>query len=1044
MSPERWQKINELFTAALERPHDERAAFLARACADDEELQRRVLAMLEADKKTELMLDRPAFAAAHALLPDSVAEMAGDELIGVYRLQRELGHGGMGAVFLAFDTRLQRQVALKVLPARLTNDPERVQRFQREARAASALNHPNIITIYDFGQEAGRFYIASEFVEGGTLRAFVGDADVTLSQIADVMMQVASALESAHNAGIIHRDIKPENIMLRPDGYAKVLDFGLAKLVETEAGDGVDTDASSSATAFETRAGAILGTVNYMSPEQARGLKVDARSDLFSLGVVLYELLTAHRPFAGATHHHVLVAIQDQEPPPLAQYLKEVPAGWSEIIRRLLAKERAERYQRASELLTDLRTLRDELAAEGQLQRCWSGEQAAALRRAASAPPPAISWRHRWKPVWLGLALAIVVAALVWVVWPARPPALTNKDTILIADWQNQTNDAIFDGTLRQGLLVQLAQSPHLNILPEERARETLRLMGRSREQAQEEKITREMGREICQRRGIKALLVGTIASLGNNYVLTLETVNSQSGEVIALQQTEAKSREQVLQALGQAATKLREKLGESLASIRQFNAPIEQATTPSLEALNDYSLGVELQRKGQQDKAIPFFKQATERDNEFALAHLQLGVVYRDLRQLALGNQQLERAWQLRQRVSERERLSIAATYHRYLTGDLNQRLEMTLLWTQTWPQDVAAHHIHGNSLVITGQYEQAANTYRTALQLDPDYALSRANLALSLMGQNRFDEARAVIAEGQKRGTDSAGLHNRLFLLAFLNRDAAEMQRQAEWFAGRADEYQMREWQARAAASAGKRRQADELFAQAATLAAARGLFAEQARIQANAANMHALLGLTTIAKQQTAQVLKLLAEKNISFQELLPSPIQQLEFQPPAWTLALCGETAQAQSLAETSHRRLPLDTLDNTLWQPLLRATIELQRKDGAARAIEILQPARQYEAALGFRLAWLRGRAYLQAGDARLAAAEFERIRAHRGWDVLSLLWPLAHLELARATALSGDAAQSRQQYEAFFALWAEADADVPVLRAARREYEKLK
>ncbi|MBS1811331.1 MAG: protein kinase [Acidobacteria bacterium] len=1040
MSPERWQKINDLFEAALERPGNERLAFLSQACADDEELQRRVQAMLDADQKTNLMLDRSPLDG--VLMRSLESESLSEKMIGEYRLVRKLGHGGMGVVYLVVDTRLERQVALKLLPAQLTNDPERMRRFQREARAASALNHPNIITIYDFGQVAEHLYIASEFVEGHTLRAVVGDPDVTLNQIVDVMIQVASALEAAHTAGIIHRDIKPENIMVRPDGYVKVLDFGLAKLVETHSGDEPDAEASSDATAFETRAGAILGTVNYMSPEQARGQKVDARSDLFSLGVVFYELLTGHRPFNGETYNHVLVAILDQEPPLLEQYIKDVPPALSHLVRRLLMKDREMRCQTAHELLGDLKALRAELTTDARLQRQRSNAQTVLM----DAPATTSSLRRR-KVIQVGAVLAILLLAVAaWMVYQKRfqRPALTEKDTILLADFVNTTGDAVFDGTLRQGLIVQLAQSPYLNIYPEDRARETLRLMGRTREQAQEEKITREVGREICQRRGLKALLVGTIASLGNNFVITLETISSQSGEVIALQQTEAGSREQVLKSLGQAATDLRGKLGESLASIGQFNAPIEQATTPSLEALKDYSVAVEVQRKGQQDKAIPFFKRATERDADFALAYLRLGVCYRDLRNLALGNQQLEHAWRLRQRVSERERLNIAATYHRYITGDLTQRLESTLLWTQTWPQEAAAHHVHGNSLVITGQYAQAVETYRTVLRLDADYALSRANLALSLIGLNRFEEAQAVIAEGQARGADISGFHSRLFLLAFLKGDAAEMARQTEWFVGRPDEYQMCEWRARVAASAGRRQQAEELFAQAATLAAARGLVAEQARLLACNANMNALFGLTSVAKQQTARVLALLAEKNIGAQELLPSPIGQIDWHPPAWTLALCGEVAHAQTLADDLHHKLPQDTLHNQLWLPLIRATIELQHKEGAARAVQLLQSAREYEPALGFRLAWLRGQAYLQARNAPLAAAEFERILAHRGWDVMSSLWPLAHLGLARALALQGETTKSRQQYESFFALWPAADADLPVLSEARQEYERLR
>ena len=390
---------------------------------------------------------------------------------------------------------------------------------------------------------------------------------------------------------------------------------------------------------------------------------------------------------------------------------------------------------------------------------------------------------------------------------------------------------------------MQLEQSPYLNIFPEERARETLRLMERS----QDEKITREIGREICQRRGIKALLVGTIASLGRNYVITLEAVNSQNGEAIAHQQTEAEGKEQVLKALGRASTAMREHLGESLASIRKFDAPIEQATTASLEAFKDYTIGVELRRKGQYAQSVPPLKRAIERDSEFALAYDQLGTSYRDLRNLALGNKYLERAYELRNRVSERERLAISATFFRHITGELDKRIETSSLLTQTYPQDPYGYHLHGNSLMIAGEYEQAAEAYRAALRLDADFALSRANLALALIGLNRFDEAQEVIEQGLARGLDSSGFHNRLYLIAFLKGDTQAMHRQVEWFAGRPDEYQMREIQARSFAFAGRRRQASESFAQAAALAEARGLLAEKARILANEANLNAIFGIT-----------------------------------------------------------------------------------------------------------------------------------------------------------------------------------------------------
>jgi serine/threonine protein kinase/predicted Zn-dependent protease len=1079
MSPEQWQQIHELFEAALDLPAEQRAAFLARASAS-EETRQRVEAMLAADARDDLLLDRPAYQAAGDLAtairssgpdagpaPNDSQNISG-EMIGVYRLIRKLGRGGMGAVYLAYDTRLERQAALKLLPSHFAGNQERVHRFQREARTASALNHPNIITIYDFGRENGRHYIASEFVEGRTLRDCVGDPDLSLNQILDLTIQATSALDAAHAAGIVHRDIKPENLMVRPDGYVKVLDFGLAKLTEPDSGrDEIKTHATRASSDFETRSGMVLGTVNYMSPEQVRGQKLDGRSDLFSLGVVLYELVTGHRPFSGDTWHHTLVAITDAEPPPIARDLPGAPTALQEIISRALAKNRERRYQTARELLADLKTLQGELTANVRLERIetQSARKAATIdaqastlatriaadtdedaRDRATGPVSLFAFlkRRKFAAATASLLMAAVAAAYVTFGpgFPLRQPALTDKDTILLADFVNTTGDAVFDGTLKQGLAVQLEQSPYLNLFPEERARETLKLM----ERKHDEQITRELGREICLRRGIKALLVGTIAGLGQNYVITLEAVNSQSGEAIARQQVEAEGKEQVLKALGRAATALREHLGESLASIRKFDAPIEQATTASLDAFKDYTIGVEWRRKGQYAQSARAFERAIGRDDKFALAHEQLGTSYRDLRNLALGNKHLERAYQLRDQVSERERLTITAAFFRHITGELDKRIETTSLLTRTYPQDPYGYHLHGNTLMIAGEYEQAAEAYRAALRLDADLSLSRANLALALIGLNRFDEARAVIEQGVMRGLDPSGFHNRLYLIAFLQGDAQAMQQQVEWFAGKPEEYQMREIQARSFAFAGRRREANEHFAQAAALAEARDLPAEQARILAHEANLNAIFGLTSLAEKQAARVLALIEKEKIAPEELFPSLIQQLDSPPLAWTLALCGETARAQSLADGLARRLPLDTMQNSVWLPLIHATLELRRGTGAwpEKAFQLLQPARRHEAATSLRPAWMRGQAQLQAKNWAFAASEFQTILAHRGWDVLSPLWPLAQLGLARAAALQGDAVKSRQAYETFFQLWKEADADLPVLLEARREYEKLK
>ena len=1073
MNSQQWRKLTELFEAALDRPLDQRAAFLERACAGDTERQR-VEAMLAVDARDDLLMDRPAYQATDTVLQSKLSfeysQGFSGEMIGDYRLIRELGRGGMGAVYLAYDTRLGRQVALKLLPLRF-NSPERVRRLQREARSASALNHPHIITIYDFGQENNRYFIASEFVEGRTLRHYVSHPDLTLNQILELAIQVASALETAHGAGIIHRDIKPENIMLRPDGYAKVVDFGLAKLTETEVVSGKTQAIDSVVTsAFETRTGILLGTVNYMSPEQVRGQKLDGRSDLFSLGVVLYELVTGHRPFRGETWHHTMVAITDSEPPAIAGDVQNTPAALQEIISRVLAKNRGDRYQTARALLSDLETLQSELAANVPIERL--GTERAGANKISDQPSTLIAGHVsvvtdsggkdtakaivKERPHLKQRRLTAIMASIILVAAAAYfyfgrglgsgQPALTARDTILLADFVNNTADTDFDGTLKQGLTVQLAQSPYINIFPDDRARETLGLMERSHDA----KITREVGREICQRRGIKVLMISTIASLGRNYVITLEAVNSQSGETVANQQTEAESKEQVLKALGRAATEMREKLGESLASIRKFDVPIEQATTASLEAFKDFTAGVEFRRKGQYAQSVTQFKRAIELDSEFAQAHVLLGTSYRDLRNLALGNQHVERAYQLRDRVSERERLEISATYFRHITGELDKRIETTSLLTQTYPQDASGFHLHGNSLMVAGEFEQAAEAYRAALRLDADYSLSRANLALALIGLNRFDEAHEVIQQGIERGLDSSGFHNRLYLIAFLERDNEAMERQVEWFTGRPEEYQIREFQARSFAFAGRRREAIKSFEQAAAMAQARGLTAEKARILFNEASLNASFGMTDLAEKQAGSLLALLQKEGISAEEVQPSLIGQLDSQPLDWTLAFCGDASQAKSVAEDFARKSPLDTVHNSVWAPLVKATLELklgESRRGSVvtdRAIKLLPPSRQYEPALNFRPTWVRGLAYLQAKNGALAAAEFQRIIDHRGWDVLSPLWPMAHLGLARAAVLQRDRAKARKAYEDFFLVWKEADVDLPVLIEARREYEKLK
>src|SRR2546427_2003475 len=624
MKAERWPAVERLYHGALERAAEERAAFLNDACGNDDELRREVESLLAYEDKAKDFIENPALEVAGELMAEGQPSLFAGQALNHYTILALLGEGGMGEVYLAEDTRLKRKVALKLLPAELTANSDRLRRFEQEAQAASALNHPNILTIYEIGQTESTHFITTEYIEGDTLRLRLAQA-LKLNEVLDICIQVASALSAAHQASIIHRDIKPENIMIRRDGIVKVLDFGLAKLLARPSTE-IDTQAP---TRFRTDAGVVMGTASYMSPEQARGLKVDARTDIFSLGVVLYEMVAGCSPFAGSTSSEVLAAIlSEQEPQPLARYAREVPAELERISSKALRKNRDERYQTIKDLLIDLKDLKRELELQAQLKRRASpelpghsttegSEPAIAEMVPAQVTPPGadapartassaeyivsqIKSHRRSTAITLAIVALAAVAAYFYF---HRQPVLTDKDTILLADFVNTTGDAVLDGTLKTALAVQLEQSPFLNLFSDERVRETLRYMERS----PDERVTKEIAREICERQGLKALLAGTGSNLGRHYVISLEAVNAQSGDVLARQQEEAESKEQVLRTLGQVATKLREKLGESLSSIQKFDAPIEQATTTSLEALKAYSLARDANRRGNYSESMKY-----------------------------------------------------------------------------------------------------------------------------------------------------------------------------------------------------------------------------------------------------------------------------------------------------------------------------------------------------------------------------------------------------------------------------------------------------
>jgi eukaryotic-like serine/threonine-protein kinase len=975
--------------------------------------------------------------------------------LGRYEIRSKLGAGGMGEVYLAEDMQLHRKVALKVLPPDISSNKDRMRRFEQEAQAAAALNHPNIAHIYEIGESratsptvregstAARttdnivHFIAMEFVDGLTLRQLMHDQQTELSKLLRHLQHVAEGLAKAHAAGIVHRDLKPDNIMVTRDGHAKILDFGLAKLLESPPLPGADSSRVATVAlpmrvpaGDRSTPGSVIGTVGYMSPEQAQGKisDIDQRSDIFSFGCILYEATTRREPFKGSDSIESLNKIIREQPAPITDLNPNVPYDLQRTVRRCLAKDPDERYQAIKDVAIEIKEVRRELRRNVGIDGTVSPESSISRPTTSYSPESTINHvksRRLGLIAIAGVLVLAIVVAFVWYFKHKRAAALTEKDSIVLADFVNSTGDPVFDGTLRQALAVQLEQSPFLNIFPDQRVREALRFMNRS----PDERVAKQIAREICERQGLKAFLAGSISNIGSHYVVTLEATNAQTGDTLALQQAEAESKEQVLHALGEAAMKLREKLGESLQSIQKFDAPIEQATTSSLEALKAFSLGVEQQLKGKFLEAIPFLKRATEIDPNFALAYARLSSMYYNSGLYDLASEASQKAYDLRDQVSERERLFISSGYYDNVTGELEKYLETLELWKRTYPH----HAAPPNNLAVKhndlGQFDKAVEEAREAIRLNPNSASGYSLLAVALLGLNRFDEAKEIIRQALAQKLETSVMHRTLYRIAFVQGDVATMKQQIEWTNGKPDEYIAQNWQAESAAFSGQWRKAKEFSSHAYELAAGRNLKDVAAQIVVGGAARDALSGDCRQVKEQTAKA--------------LGTSHSQLTMINAAGALATCGEFSQTQAITGELTRRFPTDTLLNRVSLPLVQARIELQ-KGNAAQAIQLLEATRSYEGNALFPIAYLRGQAYLNQQKGDEAAAEFQKILGHRGWGPTFYFYPLAHLGLARAAALQGDTAKARQAYQDFFALWKDADADLSVLIEAKKEYEKVK
>lgn len=964
MTPERFQQIEELYHAARESTAQERAELLAHA---DPELRSQVESLLLAQDSAEPFLDRPALEDAPHLLgdPASLVEVSVGANLGPYRIEAKIGEGGMGEVFRAVDTRLGRAVAIKTAHEQFS------AHFEREARAISSLNHPHICTLYDVGPN----YLVMELVEGETIAERLKSGPLPPETALLYASQIAAALTEAHGKGIIHRDLKPGNIMIAKSGV-KVLDFGLARLGQDES-------------VATTRM--VLGTPAYMAPEQMDGKPGDFRSDIYSFGCVLYEMLTGAR--AGSSPG------------------KRIPSRDLErIVSRCMERDPSRRWQSSVEL-------ERELARAG------------------------VSRSRRTMPVLAAVAgLLAVAAVLVYFYYVRRSPAaLTEKDTIVLADFDNRTGDPVFDDALRQGLAAELQQSPLLTLLSDRKVQRTLTLMGRPKEA----RLTANLAQEVCERTASSAVLEGSIARVGSQYVVGLRTKNCSTGSILDQQQVAAATREDVLKALSQIARDFRTRVGESLTALER-HAPPATVTTPSFEALTAYGTGVKVLASTGNAASLPFFRRAVELDPDFAMAWAHLGLDYSAVGESVLAVESTKKSWSLRDRVSDREQFFIDFSYDRQVTGNLEKAYQTLDLWIQTYPrgENPNPHDLLGGlSTHGTGRFERAVEASQKTIAADPNFIFGYQNLATGQYCLDRFSEAERAMQGAYEHHLDAHIFSVIRYNIAAIQGNDGEMGRLVSASKGHPIvEHWLAHEEALALARSGRLRAAREASSRAVELALQEGKRESAASYLAASAVWEAMSGNSGEGRKRAAAALELSNGRDVQY--------------AAAFALALLGEASRAEVLADDLEKRFPEDTFVKFTYVPVLRGLAALDR-GRATDSVDRLQMALRYELAAnglnfnhfylgGLHAAYVRGEAFRALGRYTEAAAEFQKVLDHPGLVGLDPIGAMARLQLGRIHVLSGDAGKAKQAYSSFFALWKQADADVPVLKPAQSEYARFR